>query len=554
MGLISSKLLLEGPIKNEKTSYLLAARRTYLDALTGLASVFSGQPISKYNFYDLNAKLNHTFSATDRVYLSVYGGQDKFTDVNRFADGANKEEQRFAMRWGNTSSSLRWNHVYSPRLFSNLTLIHSRYAFAQQTSLRQATAASTRVQDANYTSNIRDWGAKLDFDYFLNERHGIRFGATYYLHDFRPEAVTIRTDTSRLSANSFPPTRGQEFYAYVEDRITLSARWQANLGAHFSGFLVNGKTYLSLQPRAVLNYLATPTLSLHASYAIMTQYLHLLSNTSTGTPTDIWVPATDKLRPQRSWQATLGAARTLGPQWELTVDAYYKGLRDVVEFRNGADFVAAFLRSGPKTDFSNFVAPPYETRIVRGRGWGYGTEWLLRKRRGRTTGWASYTLAWAWRQLDSVNFGQRYAYTYDSRHSVSLVANHQLGEHLSIGGSLVFRTGYVTTLPTTRYQAYNEPYEEPGATTPHVATVDYLGARNNYRLPAYHRLDLTLTHTKRKRWGERSWNVSVYNAYNRQNPYFLYLTTPLTGSTSPRRLYQVSLFPVLPSVSYGFKF
>jgi hypothetical protein len=167
-----------------------------------------------------------------------------------------------------------------------------------------------------------------------------------------------------------------------------------------------------------------------------------------------------------------------------------------------------------------------------------------------------YTLAWSWRQLDSINHNQKYPYTYDSRHSVSVVANHQLTEKLSVGGSWVYRTGYVTTLPSAHYKAYNEPVYRPDSSSPYVQTVDYLGERNNYRMPSYHRLDLSLTHTKKKSWGERSWNVSVYNAYNHKNPYFMRLSNPSlrTGSSAPRRLYQVSLFPILPSFSYGFKF
>ncbi|MBC5993523.1 TonB-dependent receptor [Pontibacter cellulosilyticus] len=563
VGLISSKLLLEGPIKNDKTSFLIAGRRTYLDLLAMAAAAMSGESIPHYNFGDLNAKVNHTFSAKDRIYLSLYGGQDKFNDNYSFERLAESEEQKFNMRWGNTTGALRWNHVYGPRLFSNITLIHSRYSFRQVSEVERKQVDNTTSRTTNYSSSIKDWGAKADFDFAATNRHKIRFGTSYTYHNFRPESVLLQTDTLTLTSDSFSKIIAHEFYTYADDQIQLSERLQAILGLHFSGFTVNGRTFTSLQPRLGLGYTSPKGFSIRGSFATMAQYMHLLSNTSTGTPTDVWAPSTDKVKPQRSWQATLGAAALLKQdQLELTSDLYYKEMKDIAEFKDGADFITDFMRSGPKTNFANFVAPPYETRIVSGRGWTYGSEWMLRKRQGKTTGWVSYTLAWSWRQLDSINFNQKYPYTYDSRHSGSVVINHQFNEKWSIGGSWIYRTGYMTTLPLTRYKAYNEYKDPPGSSSSYIANVDHVGERNNYRMPSYHRLDLSLTHTKKKKWGERYWNLSVYNAYNRQNPYFLQLSensresTGNDGSSSSRTryLYQTSLLPILPSFSYGFKF
>ncbi|WP_242926954.1 TonB-dependent receptor [Pontibacter vulgaris] len=556
VGLISSKLLLEGPIRNEKTSYLVAARRTYLDALAAAAAALNGEKMSNYNFYDINTKINHTFSATDRLYLSVYGGQDKFSDKDEYAGQNQQEEQQFKMRWGNATSALRWNHIFGPRLFSNLTLTHSRYSFSQDTESSTIQSENKTQRQTEYSSSIKDWGAKADFDFAATARHSIRFGGSYTYHNFSPESTTLRTDTLTLTSDSFSTIRAHEFYTYADDRLQLSERLQATIGLHFSGFAVNGAFYTSLQPRLALGYTSAKGISIRASYATMAQYLHLLSNTSTGTPTDIWVPATDKVKPQRSWQTTLGAAASLAQnKLELTSDLYYKEMQDVAEFKDGGDFIGDFIRSGPETNFANFAAPPYETRIASGKGWSYGWETMLRKRQGRTTGWLAYTLAWSWRQLDSINHNQKYPYTYDSRHSIALVANHQLNERWSLGSSWVYRTGFATTLPLTRYKALEDPTAyRPGTYSPTIETADYLGERNNYRMPSYHRLDLSLTHTKKKNWGERSWNLSVYNAYNHKNPYYLYLSSTGSSTSSPRRLYQKSLFPVLPSVSYGFKF
>ncbi len=564
LGLISSKLLLEGPIKNEKTSFLIAARRTYLDLITAGLAALSGESLTSYNFYDLNAKINHSFSANNRIFLSVYAGQDKFSDKQDFSFGSTEEIQKFKMAWGNITSSLRWNHVYGPSLFSNVTLIHSRYSFVQNTEL-STTEEQFPNEDLfyerhiNYGSSIRDWGAKADFDYAAHQKHNIRFGGSYTFHNFRPESVRVQADSISLTTDSFSLISAHELYTYAEDRVQLNERMQASAGVHFSGFAVNGTFYKSLQPRLALGYKFSDNLSVHTSFATMAQYLHLLSNTSTGTPTDIWVPATDKVKPQRSWQATLGGVALLAQnKLELTTEFYYKKMKAVAEFKDGSNFINDFLQSGPETNFANFVAPPYETRITSGEGWSYGSEWMLRKRLGKTTGWLGYTLAWSWRQLEGINFNQKYPYTYDSRHNISIVINHQLTEKLSIGGNWVYHTGFVTTLPSANYKAYNEPLYDPNGWSPSIETVDYIGERNNYRMPAYHRLDLSMTHTKKKKWGERSWNISIYNAYNRMNPYFMQLSNFGSfydnSSRSQRMLLKVSLFPIIPSVSYGFKF
>jgi hypothetical protein len=556
IGLISSKLLLEGPIKNEKTSFLIAARRTYLDMLTGAAAALSGEEISRYYFYDLNAKINHTFSGRDRLYLSVYGGRDQFADKQEFETQALLEQQSFNMRWGNATAALRWNHVFSQKLFGNLTLTHSRYRFIQHSEQHRSYGSTATDRIIDYNSSISDWGGKLDFDFMPATNHHLRFGGSYTHHRFNPEFSRLQTDTLVLTVDSFSQINAHEFYTYAEDRLTLSRRLQAVAGLHYSGFFVNNHYYHSLQPRLSLGYTMDGGLSIRGSFATMTQYLHLLSNTSTGTPTDIWAPATDKVKPQQSWQTTLGvASRLAGDQLEVTADLYYKEMKDIAEFKDGNDFMSDFLRSGPGTNFSNFVAAPYEDRIASGRGWSYGTEWMLRKRQGKTSGWIGYTLAWSWRKLQDINYNRAYPYTYDSRHNATIVLHHQLSEKLSIGGSWVYRTGYMTSLPSASYKAYNEPVFQPGSSTWHVASVDYLSKRNNYRMPAYHRLDLSLTHSKRRKWGDRNWNVSVYNAYNRRNPYFLYLSAANMGDEdTPRRLYQVSIFQLIPSISWGFKF
>lgn len=547
LGLISSKLLLEGPIKNEKTSFLIAARRTYLDLITAVM----GKNNNSYNFSDINAKVNHTFSPTDRVYLSVYGGRDKFV----FRD-KDYNEMKYKMKWGNTTGALRWNHIYNPRLFSNVTLTHSNYSFDQASELRMFESGININRDASLTSSINDWGAKTDFDFVADNKHHIRFGGSYIYHQFNPESVTITADSLNFSSASFSKISAHEIYTYAEDRISINDNLQAIGGVHISAFAVEGKNYTSIQPRLALGYTLPKGPSLQASFSTMTQYLHLLSNTSTGSPTDVWAPATRNVKPQRSWQATLGtAASFIQDKYEFNVDFYYKKMRDVAEFKDGSDFVGDFLRVGPEEiNLTSLIVPPYEERITTGEGWSYGSEWMLRKKAGKTSGWIGYTLSYATRQLDGINENKPYPYAYDSRHSAVFVINQKLTKKLSVGVNWTYRSGYVTTLPTASYKAYKEPNQYDYQYTGY-SNIDYLNERNNYRLPSYHRMDVSLTNIKKKRWGERTWNISVYNVYNRMNPYLVQISpSPSYQSSNARTLDKVVLFPIIPSFSYGFKF
>ena len=551
LGLISSKLLLEGPINNEKTSFLIAGRRTYLDLIMAIM----GKNNNRYHFSDINAKINHAFSATDRMYLSIYGGQDKFAYHDK-----SFHDSKFNMKWGNSTGALRWNHIYNSKLFSNLTLTHSNYSFDQASEVKRFENSIDINRSVNFTSSINDWGAKTDFDFAADNKHHVKFGGSYIYHQFNPEAITLAADTLKFSSASFSKVAAHEIYTYMEDRISINESLEALGGVHFSAFAVGGKNYTSLQPRLSLGYTSEKGLNLQASFSTMTQYLHLLSNTSSGSPTDVWAPATKNVKPQRSWQVTFGsAASVLQDKFDLSMDLYYKRLKDVAEFKNSGDFVEDFLGNGPDgVSLTSLIVPPYEERITSGHGWSYGSEWMFRKREGKTSGWIGYTLSYATRQFDGINNNKSYPYAYDSRHSLALVVNQKLSRRLSMGVNWTYRSGYVTTIPTTSYKAFSEPIQYNfGQLQP---TIDYLNERNNYRMPAYHRMDLSLTNTKKKKWGERTWNISIYNAYNRMNPYFVNVVQSEPYFTSPeqkfkaRNFRQATLFPILPSFSYGFKF
>ena len=556
VGLISSKLLVEGPIKGGRTSFLISARRTYFDALAVIAQALGGQDISSYNFHDAILKVNHTFSSRDRLYLSLYGGRDKF--FTNYTDGDNSSES-FRLRWGNATAALRWNHLFNEKLFSNFTLTFSNYNFRVGAEKETRGDEGLNSSQIYYNSLIRDYGLKADFDYFASPRHTLKFGGNVLLHQFKPNAISytivdndeLQQDSAFLDA-AIPATEG---FVYVEDEINLTKKLKANLGMHFSLFNVRNSTYTSAQPRVSLSHLIGKKSALKASFATMTQYIHLLSNASVGMPTDIWVPATDRIKPQQSWQAALGYSRGLAHQLELTVEGYYKDMRHVVEFSQGTDF----LKDGPETNFLLETNTNWENRITSGRGWAYGTEVLLRKTSGRLGGWVGYTLSWSNRQFSALNQGQPFPYLYDRRHNLSVVSNFNLRENIRLGGVFVFSSGHNTTLPTASYLPYENINGDPDSYS-YTHVIDYLGERNNYRLPAYHRLDLSIGFIKKKTWGEREWNISVYNAYNRRNTYFVYAggsrtdTSPDATSTQSRQLFQVSLFTIIPSVSYRIKF
>ncbi|MDJ0364460.1 TonB-dependent receptor [Hymenobacter sp. H14-R3] len=549
IGLIASRITLEGPIKKDVASFIVSARRTYLDVVA--------QPLIKwqlrqegqagslgYYFYDLNAKLNWKVGSRDRLYLSAYRGYDKFSANLRSTTEDPTDYRRSAnsLGWGNLTGALRWNHVVNDQLFMNTHLTYSQYQFdidqsRQYTHLGQGQPA-TDINALNYLSNIKDWSLKTDFDYVPSPAHYLRFGGQLIRHAFRPGAVVQNDNTDGVTsaAASGSRTQGTESAVYVEDDVHLTPRLKVNAGLRLSSFYVDSKLYPSLEPRLAARYMLTDEWALKAAYARTTQYIHLLTNSGIGLPTDLWVPATAAVRPQVAHQFGLGAARTLhrgGEEFELSLEAYYKPMQNLVEYREGASFL-------------NTTDGDWQSKITSGRGWAYGAELFLQKKTGRTTGWLGYTLAWSNRQFGELNQGRIFPYKYDRRHDVSLVVIHHFSPTLTLSGTWVYGTGNATTLSSGRYQLGSGQIFD-----------DY-GDRNSYRMAAYHRFDLDLSKTKKKRWGEIVNSLSIYNVYSRNNPYYIYYEA---GSISPNgvvnkqaRYKQVSLFPIIPSVSKAFKF
>lgn len=553
VGLISSKINLEGPIVKDKTSFLVSARRTYIDVLAQPIMKMTMEGFSEgYYFYDFNAKINHKFSDKSRLYLSTYMGKDKlYSDEEYSFEGDNSEKlsasDNLDLNWGNKIAALRFNYLLSNKLFSNTTLTYSSYDFGTLSSSGNVnhTLQTEEFSSSSYTSSIRDVAAKVDFDYFPHPNHIVKFGTGLISHQFAPGAEQSNFSSSEDPQNNLTTKspdneiRADEYYMFAEDNITIGERLKVNLGLHYSGFAVENEFYTSLQPRASMRFKVRDNWSLKASYSKMNQYVHLLSTSTIDLPTDLWVPVTSKLKPPVSHQYAIGTAVRLPWDLDLTVEGFYKSMDNLIAYKDGASFLGNTSTS-------------WENKVEMGRGWAYGAEFMLEKSVGKTTGWLGYTLAKSERQFEHINYGKVFPAHYDRRHDLSAVLTHKFSDRFDIGMTWVYSTGNAVTLGGYTYPAN---------------LVDY-GGRNSYRMPSYHRMDVGMNFHKQKKRGIRTWNVSLYNAYSRQNPFLLSWQDKTTevpvyddnGSQEgvefefTKELTQLSLFPIIPSVSYTFKF
>lgn len=538
IGLIASRFTFEGPIIKDKTSFMISGRRTYYDLL--VRPFLPTGTDGGYYFQDLNAKINHRISRNDRVYASFYTGLDKFFAKysDNFIGGSQNEFSTF-LKWGNYTGSTRWNHLFSDKLFGNLTASYTQYRFAVGAEENLQFNGAPESFGFEYSSLIRDYGLRYDVDYVLNPKHTIKAGVNYTYHIFKPGVAQIKSDFDGQKIDSIlnlsTPLYANDVVAYVEDDYIISDRLRLNYGLNYNVYFLGSTFYNSLQPRFSGRYLLKDDWSVKASYAYMNQYIHLLSNNGIGLPTDLWVSSTAKVKPQSSQQIAIGSTKNLqGNMWEFSVEGYYKWMNNLIDYKEGASFLST-------TDWQNTVE-------TNGKGRAYGAEFLIRKNKGKTTGWIGYTLAWSKRQFDNINNGLEYPYKYDRRHDISVVVNHKFNERFDMGVTWVYGSGNTFTAPTGSYFMSN-PFSGGNGS---VGEVQQYSSRNGLRMPAYHRLDVGFNFRTKREWGETVWNISAYNAYSRQNPYFLYIREDF--DTGAKNVYQVSLFPIIPSISYSFSF
>jgi outer membrane receptor for ferrienterochelin and colicin len=558
IGLISSQMTVEGPIKKGKSSILLSGRRTYADLLI---YPFMKQEKNGYYFYDFNAKINYDFGRKDKLYLSGYFGQDKYYLKNN----SSYVKENTGFRWGNATGTLRWNHLFTNKIFSNTSAIFSNYSFGLYDKYQ--VLAENKNYYAEYYSGIRDFTLKYDIDYLPNPKHWIKAGVISIYHRFNPHAFVEEDIPNDIHINNIKYTDGIESGLYLEDTWQPVQIIKINGGVRFSHFLASKNQYHFFEPRLSVAWRLKNDFALKSSYASMNQYIHMISNTGISLPTDLWVPTTDRIKPQQSQQVALGLVKDFTQKdLTLSIEGYYKKMNNTLEYKEGATFLT-FDDPGAASYIN------WENNVTSGHAWSYGVEFLLQKKEGRLTGWIGYTLSWTQMQFDSINFGRKFFARYDRRHDISVVATYKLNDHITLSGTWVYGTGNAVTLPASQYysyQPYPDSYQMPtmwtGPGTPNGMYVNDLTEKNNFRMAPYHRLDLGIQFHKTKKWGERIWEISVYNAYNRKNPFYYYNDTKIVPTyvyDGPKRtlllldygiLRQVSLFPVIPSVTYSFKF
>jgi len=547
-GLIAARLMLEGPLVKGKVSYLLSARRTYIDAL--IYPFLPRDAKAGYYFYDLNGKVNWVVNKNNRLYLSGYTGKDRFyyRPWSEFGD-----QESAYLQWFNRTGTLRWNHIYNEKLFSNTSLIYSKYLFDIGSQTKEN---GVETFSLSYGSGIQDWTLKHDFDYALSNRHQMKLGVSSIKHHFTPSAVVVKGEFVEGDLSAKEEYKSFENGWYIEDEMKLSDQLKLNLGYRLSNFVMKDNAYWGWEPRLNARFLINEHWSVKGGYSRMNQYMHLLSNTGIGLPTDLWVPATENVSPMRADQWALGTTKDFAKQdWSITLEGYYKKMNNVLSYKEGA----SFLNTGVLEEDSEIS---WQDNVTSGKGESYGTELLLQKPTGKLSGWIGYTLSWTKLQFDALNNGKPFFARYDRRHDFSAVAIYEVSENITFSGTWVYGTGQAITLPNANYNVlthdpnsisgfaggFGDQWGMPGY---YDTGVQDFGEKNSFRMAAYHRLDIALQFHKQLERAKRTIEVGLYNAYNRRNPFFYEIRSTSSGRNY---LSQISLFPVIPSISWNYQF
>ncbi len=540
VGVVAAKLTLEGPIIKGKSSFMISGRRTYIDAFARPLIKSSQEPGQRFDptlyFYDFNAKLNYTLASNHKLYLSSYLGSDvfQFRSTETY-DNGDSFKLDGGTDWGNLTTALRWNWQVNQRMFSNTTLIYSKYRFDFLSSVEDRYDGEVDAFSAKYFSGINDIGIRNQIDFIPNPQNYLRAGFSVVRHQYDPGAFQLKATASEIELDTTLGSQklySTEMSLFLEDDIDMG-NFKLNVGLHGSAFAVEETFYTSVEPRLSMRYLMSNRLSLKGSFAMMTQYINLLTNESLSLPTDLWVPSTDRIKPQRSMQIAIGAVKSIAGGFEVSLEGYYKSMRNVISYLEGADFI------GLDQDWQN--------KVTQGEGKSYGIEFFLQKKTGRLSGWLGYTLSKNTRTFDAINAGDTYPFKYDRRHDISLYGNYQLSERIIFNGVWIYGTGNSISLPLFQYVSPFEVFDDYFI----YRDIETVGKKNAFRMPSYHRFDFSVEFRKKKKRFERSWILGAYNTYNHRNPYFIYAGRNDAGEKSFK---QVSLFPIIPSVTYRFKF
>ncbi|SEG26673.1 TonB-dependent receptor [Parabacteroides chinchillae] len=571
IGLLSARANLEGPIWKDRTSFNVSVRRTWIDLLTTPILAFTNKDSNTkqsygFHFFDINAKVNHSFSDRSRLYLSFYMGQDAFRNGEKSRHEEDKDD--FHWRWGNLIGSAGWNYVINNKLFANVMAGYSRFRShiwkeSISTTIYEGQAPDSPTEpgqkflsvfESGYRSEIEDVSLRTSFDYRPVVNHRLRIGSDYQYHSFHPENnfATI-TNWQKESSSQMPVggltiktwIPGHEVSFYAEDEMRLTNRLRVNAGLRYTIFMVQKETYHSLQPRLSARYVLGRNWSAKLSYSKMNQYVHLLSDTYISQPTDIWVPVTSSIPPMGAHQLSASLCYNLNKSYDFSLEGYYKRMNNLIEYKDHA--LAENTFTG------------WEDRVGIGKGRSYGLEFMVQKKIGKTSGWIGYTLSWSdrWFPDGSVNRGEHYPYRYDNRHKVNVVLSRRLSRKVELTGTWVFASGNHITIPEYLYSGAGGQINN-GFIPGDISQVPGQGASalNNYQLSPYHRLDLGANFYRYKKNGRMGiWNLSVYNVYLQPNPFTVKAVWRQGAQDEPKAVLQQSiLFLCMPSISYTYKF
>ncbi|MDP3433091.1 MAG: TonB-dependent receptor [Bacteroidota bacterium] len=549
IGLLASRLTLEGPIVKDKASFIVSGRYSYAGQTLNLAGLFGQEVLqiwelrnfndqNEINFYDLNAKINYRINDKNHLYLSTYTGGDRFYSYSLNNDNA--------LEWGNTTSTLRWNHIFNSSLFANFTSYYSNYNYSY--------SINDDLKNFDWKSNIQEAGIKADFAAYLNSSNHTRFGAATVYHYFEPGNIMPRSDRSSIKPFALSHKNAVELSAYISNEQKITDRLSIDYGLRYAGFISIGQDtvfqyneektqvtdfktyksgeivqfYQSLEPRISARYLLGTRNSVKLAYGRTTQFLHLLSNSALGLPTDVWMPPDKDIRPQSSSQFVWGYYHSFNNnQYEFTSEIYYKTLRNIIDFKDNANL---------------FLNKHIDTQILSGDGYAYGNEYMLEKKTGDLTGWIGYTFSKTQYQIEGVNNNNYFSPRWDIRHNLSITGSYHFNQKWSVSSTFKFTSGGFVTVPEGSF-VYNG------------AAFNYYSERNGYQVEPYHRLDLSFTYKSpknnhRKRRSE--WVYGIYNIYDRKNIYTLFARQESNLiSTQFTKMY---LFGIVPSVTYNLKF
>lgn len=539
-GLLSGKIFIEGPLISSKSSYALSYRISNFGLYSLLMNKIQGVNYTQgYNFYDMNFKSNFMLSPRNRLFFSIYSGDDniyyKESDVSiertNYIYSGNSN-----VRWGNNAGSFRWLHIFENGIFNNTTLsiTNYRYINSVESVINNKTNNTKQTDYYISKSGINDLSLKSDAEIQLNNNNIIRFGLSMVNHWFETGSVAHSQLQSDNENKIFRSDLGSfDIYSYIEHEFEIQKNINVNFGFRSGVYVVNNKVFPVLEPRFVLNYKFSPSVSLKTAFCKMNQNIHLLTNSDGGFPTDIWIPATDKMKPENSDQYSIGLAHTSSKNYEFSVEIYTKKLKNLIDYKDG------IIVSNNQQNWEQKVE-------IEGLGKTKGIEFLLQKKYGCFNGWFAYTLSSNKRKFANINNGKEFHFTYDQTHNISIAGNYTIQKSITLSAVWMYHSGNFVTLPSAKYQLINYDFSKKDD----FSVVEIYTEKNGFRFPDYHRLDFSINKAKQLKSGQRNWSINVFNFYNRQNAYYLFYKK---GEDGTARLYQRSFFPIIVNIGYSYK-